>query len=118
MVAVGVFILAGAGNSAQMIVPLSTHVHFSRSQAGLRWKQYVMSTSERPAYALTLQPEYAVGHYLVGVDLVLRSIGDENEDDDLLNPSEDSTGCKATASWHGTCDPARTNLRSERLGRL
>lgn len=92
MVAVCVFILAGAGNSAQMIVPLSTHVRFSRSQAGLRWKQYVMNTSERPAYALTLQPEYAVGRYLVGVDLVLRRIGDENDDDNLLNPSGDSHG--------------------------
>jgi len=41
---------------------------------------------------LTIQPDYAVGHYLEGVDLVLRRIGDENEDDNLLSPPE---------NWHG-----------------
>ena len=91
-VAVGMVVLARAGSSAESIVPLSTHVHFSRSQAGPRWMQYVMSTSGSPAYMLTIQPDYAVGHYLEGVDLVLRRIGDENEDDNLLSPQE---------NWHG-----------------
>jgi len=92
MVAVAVLVLARAGNSTEYVVPLSTHVRFSRRQAGPRWTQYVMSASGRPAYVLTLQPDYAVGRYLVGVDMVLRRISDQSEDDNLLSPP---------GNWHG-----------------
>lgn len=98
MVAVGVLVLARAGNSTESVVPLSTHVHFSRSEAGPRWTQYVVRTSGGPAYVLTLQPDYDIGNYLAGVDLVLRRTGDQSEDHNLLSPP---------GNWHG---PQRYNF--------
>ncbi len=74
------------------IVPLSVSVHFSREEADHPWSQYVMTPAGKPVYILSLRPDYAVGHRLTAVSLVLHHVGDQRDDRNLLSPP---------GNWHG-----------------
>ncbi len=83
---------ASLSASAEPIISATMKVEFSREATTKRWSRQIESTAGKPAYFLKLRPEYAVGHYLIGISLVLQDARRIEGDSNLLRPSGD---------WHG-----------------
>jgi hypothetical protein len=73
--------------AATAATPFSVSVHFSRADAEHPWKEDITGFSGKPVYVLTLLPDYAIEHYLVGAMLVLPKVGGQSDDVNLLAPA-------------------------------
>ncbi len=78
--------VAGRATLPPPIAPMFASVHFSRADAEHPWAQYITTPSGTRLYIITLQPEYALGNRLAGVNLVLRKTEGTDTHLNLLNP--------------------------------
>ncbi len=86
-------LVASGSVTHQQIDPLRTEVYFSRTApSALSWSAEIKSKSGATLYVLTLEPDYAVGDYLVSVWLVLREAASQQKDDNLLWPCKNCHG--------------------------
>jgi hypothetical protein len=69
-----------------VIMPISSRVCFSRTDAEHPWKEYITTPGGKALYVLELVPDYAIGHYLVGAMLVLTKVDQRGEEYNLLSP--------------------------------
>jgi hypothetical protein len=83
-------VLQGQVTFADAIAPQSMVVHFSRGEA----KQQLSRTFSAAGrtYTLSLEPQYGIGRYTVGVSLVLQEGKEPHGQSNLLSPP---------GNWHG-----------------